>query len=228
MNSYARFGLLVLLFAATLVLASCGGSNTGSGADEPAVGNTQEEMAGEMTGMGAGSGEMTSGEMMSGEMASGMPMENGHYSNERFIDAMAPHHQSAVEMARIAQERAEHPEIRALAQDIIYTQEAEIEKLRSIKQEEFGTSEIPMEVGAEQMREMGMSNPGDLAGQRPFDRAFIDAMIPHHESAIAMSRVALRESDNPRIRELAGQIVESQQREVDQMAEWRKEWYPGG
>jgi Domain of unknown function (DUF305) len=43
-----------------------------------------------------------------------MLMENGEYSDERFIDAMVPHHQGAIEMAQVALEDAEHPEILAL------------------------------------------------------------------------------------------------------------------
>ncbi len=73
-----------------------------------------------------------------------------------------------------------------------------------------------------------MTDPEELAGRRPFDRAFIDAMIPHHESAIEMAGVALDESENPEIREIAGAIVEAQETEIAQMRGWRQEWYPEG
>ena len=47
----------------------------------------------------------------SGDVASGMVMKNGKYSDERFIDAMVPHHQGAVAMARVALKNAEHLDI---------------------------------------------------------------------------------------------------------------------
>ncbi len=53
-------------------------------------------------------------------------------------------------------------------------------------------------------------------------------MIPHHRSAIQMANVALDRSDNPRIEELAGGIVEAQEREISQMQTWRNERYPEG
>jgi uncharacterized protein (DUF305 family) len=53
-------------------------------------------------------------------------------------------------------------------------------------------------------------------------------MIPHHQSAIEMARVALENSDNPKIKELAENIVGAQQKEIEQMKQWREEWYPGG
>lgn len=120
-------------------------------------------------------------------------------------------------MAEVALENAEHEEIKSLAEDIVRTQEAEIEELRSIKEEEFGTSEVPMEMGSEEMEMMGVTDPGQLAEARPFDKAFIDAMIPHHESVIAMAEVAYGETQNPDIKALASDISGAQDREIEQM-----------
>jgi uncharacterized protein (DUF305 family) len=160
-------------------------------------------------------------------MASGMLMENGKYSDERFIDAMVPHHQGAISMARVALENAEHEEIVQLSENIVSTQRAEIEELKSIKKEEFGTSRVPMEMSPQQMRGMGvMMDPQELANREPFDKAFIDAMIPHHQSAIEMAEVASEKSKNPQIRELAENIESAQQTEIEQMKQWREQWYP--
>ena len=167
--------------------------------------------------------------MGSGEMARQMVMENGKYSDKAFIDAMVPHHQGAVAMAQVALKNAEHDEIVQLSENVISTQQAEIEELKSIKQEEFGTSEVLMEMSPQQMRGMGvMMDPQALADEDPFDRAFIDAMIPHHRSAIEMAKVANHESENPRIKELAGNVMSAQQREIAQMKGWRERWYQEG
>lgn len=55
----------------------------------------------------------------------------------RFIEAMIPHHQGAIEMAKDAQEHAEHPEIRTLAGQIITAQEGEIAQMQAWKQQWF-------------------------------------------------------------------------------------------
>jgi uncharacterized protein (DUF305 family) len=158
-----------------------------------------------------------------------MVMENGKYSDERFIDAMVPHHQGAIEMAQVALQNAEHPEIRTLANNIISAQEAEIEQLKAIKQREYGTAEVPTQMSSEEMRMMGMMmSPQELANEQPFDKAFIDAMIPHHQAAIDMAQVAQANTNDPEIRELAQGIVTAQQAEIQQMTDWRKEWYPEG
>lgn len=225
MKNYLRLGLLALVLAAALALASCASSGSG--------GSSQSGGSGDMDGMGHGgnagekSGRTAGMDHGSDDMARQMVMQNGEYSDERFIDAMVPHHQGAVEMAEVALKNAEHGEIRSLAEDIVTAQEAEIEELKIIKKEEFGTSEVPMEMSQEQMRGMGMMmDPQHLANQEPFDKAFIDAMIPHHESAIEMAQVAREESDIPEIQDLSRNIIEAQRREISEMQVWREGWYP--
>jgi uncharacterized protein (DUF305 family) len=209
--------LLMLLLAVAFILAACGGAGGG------------QQGSGSGGGMaGMDHSNMNHGSMGSGEMARQMVMENGKYSDKAFIDAMVPHHQGAVEMAEVALQNAEHERIKQLSRTVISTQRAEIEELKAIKKEEFGTSEVPMKVSAQEMQMMGMTDPEALANKNPFDKAFIDAMIPHHQSAIEMAQVALEESENPEIKELAKNIVSAQQREIEHMLQWRQAWYPEG
>ena len=212
--------LLAPLLAVAFLLAACGGAGSGQQGDDSG---------------GGGHGQMDHGQMNHGSMGMGsggmarqMVMEKGKYSDKAFIDAMVPHHQGAIEMAEVALKNAEHEEIKQLSRNIISTQEAEIEELKAIKEQEFGTSEVPMKMSAGEMQMMGMTDPDELANKDPFDKAFIDAMIPHHQSAIEMAQVAYRESDNPEIKALAEGIVDAQTREIAQMEGWRKQWYQEG
>ena len=223
--------LLTLVLAAAFILTACGGAGggqQGSGSGGEGEPGTAEK--------GGGMAEMDHDQMGHGSMGMGsdgmarqMVMQNGKYSDKAFINAMVPHHQGAIEMARVALENAEHEEIQEVSRNIVSTQQSEIEELKSIKQEEFGTSNVPMEMSMEQMRGMGMMmDPQSLADENPFDEAFIDAMIPHHQSAIGMAGVANEKSKNPRIKELAQNITSAQKREIEQMRGWRREWYPEG
>jgi uncharacterized protein (DUF305 family) len=222
---YANFWLLVLVLVSVLALAaSCSGSasNEQGSAEES---ESEEASSGGMQGMEHSGMDMSSGQMMD---ASQMLMQNGEYSDERFINAMVPHHQGAIDMANVALENAEHPEIQQLAQNIISDQQSEIDELKAIKQREYGTSEVPTEANPEEMKMMGMmADPKELANQQPFDKAFIDAMIPHHQSAIDMANVAFEQSSDAEIKNLALGIVTAQQQEIQQMIGWRQEWYPG-
>jgi uncharacterized protein (DUF305 family) len=64
------------------------------------------------------------------------------------------------------------------------------------------------------------------SGQVPFDQAFIDAMVPHHREAIEMAEAAKdRGLTQPDLEKIANDIMSSQQREIDQMLEWREQWF---
>jgi uncharacterized protein (DUF305 family) len=212
--------LLALLLAVAFLLAACGSAGGANQGSESGGGGHGQMDHGQM-----GHGSM---DMGSGGMARQMVTEDGKYSDKAFIDAMVPHHQGAVEMARVALENAEHEEIKQLSRNIISTQRDEIEELKAIKEQEFGTSEVPMDMSAQEMQMMSMTDPDVLANKEPFDKAFIDAMIPHHQSAIEMAQVAYRQSNNPEIKTLAEGIVEAQTREITQIEGWRQQWYPEG
>lgn len=234
MKVLTRLGLPGLLLAIALVLASCGGNAGSSGGDQDGGmqgmdhGKSGGKTAHKGKSTGKGMASMDHGEMGSGNMSAmsrKMVMPNGKYSDAAFVDAMVPHHEGAVEMAQVALKNAEHAKTRRLAQNIIDSQRAEIKKLNGIRENLNGPV---MKMSGEDMSMMGMmKDPQQLADEDPFDRAFIDNMIPHHESAIAMAEVALQKSKNPEIKGIAGDIVSAQKREIEEMKRWRKEWYPG-
>ena len=63
-------------------------------------------------------------------------------------------------------------------------------------------------------------------GQVPFDQAFIDAMVPHHREAIEMAKAGKsRGLSQPDLEKIANDIIRSQQREIDQMLDWREQWF---
>ena len=158
--------------------------------------------------------------------------------DQRFIDMMVPHHEAAIAMAKIAQSRATRDELRALANEIIEAQTAEIDQLRAWRDSWFGSSEtppmeaMPMLPGVRMGGEMMIGDRMDMRDEveqlrsaEPFDQHFIDAMIQHHESAIEAAESALTRSSREEIRRLAEEIIRAQSGEIDQLRTWRADWY---
>lgn len=179
-------------------------------------------------------GMMNHGSGMNHGMAMDLGPADANY-DLRFIDAMIPHHQGAVKMANVAQQKSKRPEIKNLADEIIKAQNQEItqmKKWRAAWYPKVGDKPMAydakmghdMEMSSEQMQAMMMDI--DLgAADAEFDLRFINAMIPHHEAAVVMAKDALQKSQRPEIKNLAQEIIKAQDIEINQMKQWRKTWY---
>lgn len=58
-----------------------------------------------------------------------------------------------------------------------------------------------------------------------YDREFIQKMIPHHKMAVMMAQIELEKGDDPEARSMAQKIIAEQNKEIDQMKTWYKQWY---
>lgn len=198
--------IIPILLILSLVLAACGGKAT----TLPAT---------------VGAATSASGSAAS----AAMPFD------EQFIDMMAPHHMGAVAMAQIALTRAEHPELKTLANSIIASQNMEIGQMKQWRKAWYGSDQTPpmdqmgMLPGMDMNMMNGMTMSHDIQSLQtatPFDKAFLMDMIPHHQSAIAGAKLEQEKGMHPELKQLAGTIITDQQKEIDQMQQWLKTWYP--
>lgn len=196
----------ILLSVTLLLLTACSASGTAPADDMSGMEHGED---GSMAGMD----DMA--EMQAGVDA--IAALSGEEFEIAFLDAMIPHHQSAVEMATIALERAQQPETRAAAQAIIDAQEAEISQMTAWLEEWHGQTPSGDDHG------MAMPNETEALRDVPdneFDVAFYAAMIPHHESAIAMANLVSERTQRPELTTLAMAIITTQQAEIAQFQTW--------
>ena len=169
---------------------------------------------------------------------SGMPMDHNHpasampagqMSDPMFTAEMIPHHQAAIDMAALAPTRAEHVEIKRLAAAIASAQAAEITLMKKVGQENGWDPNAKMDhkgMAGMSKQEMGMDmDISKLKSAKPFDKAFIEMMVPHHEGAILMATHELARGSNPEIRSLGKRIIASQTEQIRQMKQWYQAWY---
>ena len=139
-----------------------------------------------------------------------------------FIDAMVPHHESAIVMARTAKEAGlSQPDLLKVADDILATQQDEIDQMQKWRGEWFGSSAIDPN-GAVALglsgSEMGMQHDADaLLGSGDVDTDFAQMMITHHQGAILMAKLAADRAERDELKDLAKAIVAAQEREIDVM-----------
>lgn len=153
---------------------------------------------------------------------------------QAFLQSMVPHHRSAVEMAKVAEGKAQTRFVEDLAREIDRSQTEEVDAMQKIHARLFDAPLKP-EMGAHMAlglsaQEAGMDHMDGartIAGKRPFDRAFVDEMIPHHQGATRMAEAALARTSDPRLRSLAEGIIAVQEKEIEEMKRFREREYGG-
>ncbi|MEV0088471.1 DUF305 domain-containing protein [Saccharopolyspora sp. NPDC050642] len=141
-----------------------------------------------------------------------------------FAQGMIPHHEQAIEMSRLVPERAQSEEVKNLARQIEAAQGPEIQTLTGWLRDWGAPASMPgMDHGAMGHGDMGgmMSDTEmqqlEQARGAEFDRQFLTLMIKHHEGAVTMARTELDSGRFPAAKQMAQQIIDTQQAEIDTM-----------
>ncbi len=158
--------------------------------------------------------------------------DEGADPQQAFLQSMVPHHSSAVDMAEVAETEAQTEFVKDLASDITRSQTEEIAQMGQIHERLFGAPLEP-DMGAHMAlglsaQEAGMNHmdgASTIRGKQPFDRAFVDEMVPHHEGATKMAEAVLAETEDPQLRNLGEGIIAAQRKEVAEMKRFREREY---
>ncbi|MGV3548842.1 CopM family metallochaperone [Rhizobium sp.] len=143
-----------------------------------------------------------------------------------FATMMIPHHQGAIDMAKVHLQYGKDPELRRLSEAVVSAQQGEISVMKGwlekhpapsggTEHAQHTPSGMAYMTGMEKMNaDMGAEMSGDA------DRDFVTMMIPHHEGAIAMAKVQLEHGRNAELRKLSEAIIKAQESEIAVMRVW--------
>lgn len=145
-----------------------------------------------------------------------------------FAQGMSVHHQAAINLAKIQLEHGKDPQLRKLAEDLITAQQNEVQLMLNwlsthpdshqptaqtpIMQQEFNNGMSDMH---EQMMAGVMNDDPDVA--------FAQSMLPHHKGALALAQVEIKYGNDDKMRQLADNIIETQQDEIQVIQYWLAE-----
>ncbi|MFE7469279.1 DUF305 domain-containing protein [Streptomyces sp. NPDC057499] len=146
-----------------------------------------------------------------------------------FAQQMIPHHQQAIEMAKLADGRAADAEIKKLATAIESAQDPEINTMKGwltswgkpLPDSTMG--DMPgMDHGSDGAGMPGMMSDKDMAELKAakgkdFDKKFAQLMIGHHEGAVTMAEDEQKQGRNADAKKLAEAVVTAQTAEIEQM-----------
>lgn len=133
-------------------------------------------------------------------------------SEKEFITEMIPHHQEAVDTAKEVLARgATTPEIKALVEGIITSQEKEIADMKAWYEAWYGTPFKPSGNYQPMMRDLSKLSGAEL------DTVFLEDMIMHHMGAIMMARSVQGKIEHKEVEDLSKAIIETQSEEIQLM-----------
>jgi uncharacterized protein (DUF305 family) len=140
-----------------------------------------------------------------------------------FATNMIPHHQQAVEMSGLVPDHSTDPAVIDLASAITAAQKPEIDTLKVflVQWKENPDSDTG-QGGHGGMAMDGMIDDATMARLdglhgTDFDTLWLQSMIGHHRGAIEMAKAELANGENVDAKQMAQNIVTTQQAEIDQM-----------
>jgi uncharacterized protein (DUF305 family) len=159
-----------------------------------------------------------------GDMMKGMMIKTTAKPDLDFMHGMMPHHQGAIDMSKVVLQFGKDIEIKTLAEGVIKAQTNEIglmkEWLSKTDQSKLPVVPASKDANDKAMATMMKNMMVPYSGNADVD--YVKGMIPHHQGAIDMAKVALKYGQNPTVLKLAHDIVASQEAEVKFMADWLK------
>ena len=175
-------------------------------------------------GNGSGSGDQSTGS--NGAASSSASTGDFNNADVTFAQHMIPHHQQAVQMAKMAKSHASSSQVKQLATKIEAAQGPEIRTMQNwLKEWGKGDSGSMGDMNMDGM-DMGdmpgmMSNSDmhmlDQMQGMGWDRMFLKMMIRHHQGAIEMAKTEQTSGQNPEAIALAKKIATAQQAEITKM-----------
>lgn len=159
------------------------------------AGHAGHSMGGVSTGM--------SMQAMSRQMVSALRPLRGRAFDLKFAQLMMDHHQMALDMAGQELGNGKDARVRAEAQKVITAQKKEIALMTGWVRKWTGKVYVPQTL------------PMVLTGTVNTDRWFLTEMIPHHQGAVDMSRLAADRSGSSEVKKLALSIIRSQTAEMN-------------
>lgn len=159
---------------------------------------------------------MTNATMMDhNEMSAEVQALNDNYSDRVFLSMMLPHHSAAVDMCNKILKTTQDQRIKAWAEEMGKTQRNEIVGMLPWLEALGRKDEASWNKMSETMKAMRAVPLSDNA-----DADFTLTMIKHHTMAVDMATVAEAKSTDPKIKELAKNIIDAQTKEIAEMRKW--------
>ncbi|HRO42590.1 MAG TPA: DUF305 domain-containing protein [Flavipsychrobacter sp.] len=149
-------------------------------------------------------------------------MEMSGNMDKDFAMLMKRHHQSAIDMANYELQSGSDTTMRNMAEMIIEKQNKENEQLERIIAATSATknTDTTFATQSKQMMDNSHAQSMSVSMTGNADRDFAAMMVPHHQSAIDMAQLYLKQGKNAELKRMAQMMVADQQKEIQELNQW--------
>jgi len=150
----------------------------------------------------------------------------GETVGAQFMLQMIPHHEGAIEMAEYEIKHGKDFTMMQLAKSIAAEQRNEVNQMQIwLKRSLADTAKItePFTKGFNEAMEVMMQNMPANSKLTNNDHSFAAVMIPHHQAAIDMAKVAIKFTKDQQVVAFAKHIISAEQIEIEQMLQFLKQ-----
>jgi uncharacterized protein (DUF305 family) len=153
------------------------------------------------------------------------PVEAQARFEANFLADLIAHHQAAVAMAGLAEERAERAELKGFASLVGAGHAKEIETMQGWLEEWYGETTADDEEGVlDRKVQRQIDALAELEGDE-FDEALLKALSLHHADALTLARDGLLSAYHSELVDLCRELSEAQSDEIALMRGWLMEWH---
>jgi uncharacterized protein (DUF305 family) len=171
-------------------------------------------------------GDMQMGSM--GKSMGALEKATGKTFEIYWMSQMIAHHNIAVDMANFVLKNGKDAKVKKAAQEIVKVQSLEVKQMTGWLKSWYNAKSdaAQMKLMATDMQPMVDASQGKMPGHDVVmgdpDKNFLENMIPHHQSAVDMAKLALKKALRPELKKFAQGVITVQSKEIMQYQTWLK------
>jgi uncharacterized protein (DUF305 family) len=175
-----------------------------------------------------GMGDMPMGMSMGNKSMRPLEKATGKTFDIYWMSQMIAHHKAAVQMANFVLKNGKDAKVKKAAQNIVRAQSAEVKQMTGWLKSWYNSTPdaTQMKLMTEDLKPMMAASQGMMSGQAKSmgnpDKNFLENMIPHHQSAVDMAKLALTKALRPELKTFAQGVIDVQTEEITQYETWLK------
>lgn len=139
-------------------------------------------------------------------------------ADAEFLDKMTRHHQSRIEMMKMADSKAHTSSVKKITKKMENEQSKDIVVMQKMRNKFFSSEEQSSEIP----KKMDMTSLEQASGKK-FDEQYLDMMAQHHQDGIKMIEEYKSKFTNSSVKKFAEKTEKNQKAEIDQFAKIQPE-----